>query len=250
MVRLAGPQDPQAEHREPREAENRERWIGAPGILQHRAMLPSPARSEVMSVSAFGNGEDWRGPAHGAGLSAVFCAWLYLGILAAFALPFVSVSCSSASTREMSGWDLVLGNDTGIPHDADATDRKEVEEAVGAQRSVAIPLAAGATVLALGCLAAAIRPRRGLAVAVALGSLLEVLAFVTDLSAGQGTPLGPTVHHLGGYWLAAGAGVAASGIACVQTARMGVRLSPWKLIGTIVGFVVAALGAYGFGLIL
>lgn len=133
---------------------------------------------------------------------------LYLGVIVAFLLPFVSVECGDAETRALTGVELVRGDIELVAAEQpqNPLEQENVDRAVGefsgkARVAFIFAIAAAVLVLVLGWSS---HPAGSLAgVTVVIGMVLPLLfvpMFVGGLSVMSSAP---TVHHHSGLYLAA-----------------------------------------------
>jgi hypothetical protein len=176
-----------------------------------------------------------------AGVSAA----LYMGVLLAFFLPFVSASCSEprVESEPLTGWDLLTGKEATI-HEGDGFEntaaqakavqdvRDLIEDVRRATRFLAV-----VTVLALVlALNVAVFGRNGLDVAaLLLGGLLWALAHGVVSWSGQTELFGVEVHFHSGYALALalGGGALATDVWLTGELRRRPRKRPGVMISAV-----------------
>lgn len=148
--------------------------------------------------------------------SALTVVIINVAVLFCFLLPFATVSCGSEQTRPMTGVQLLAQREPSyeLGPEADPGDRQDIRESVETLWRVSqlqFALTALGVIFGFFALGASLRPAEqdptaataGQRISFLLpGSFLVVFSFAAGILAGS-RALGPDVHHLSGFWLAA-----------------------------------------------
>jgi hypothetical protein len=154
--------------------------------------------------------------------SALAVAVLNALVLLCFALPFASVSCGTARTETLTGWELASGADAGIRTEqgepghvtpSPSEDAAEVRATLRKLRAVVrmeFLLAAVGVVVAATALVRSSLAGEAARSFLLPGAVVSAMSFVAAIAVGAGEAFGPEVHHYEGFWMAFG--LAAVGI--------------------------------------
>jgi hypothetical protein len=186
----------------------------------------------------------------GGGLQTVLSFLLF----GAFALPWVTVSCDTARTRELSGFDLALGADPDIRASAESRDHEDVLEVVDGLRGAAVLLFMELLLLAA---LAGLMTWTGAAPLAAVAAVVATMlahGFVAFGVASMDRVLGPETHHHGGLFAAS----ALAALTCVvalgtaASSRWGLALehdqAPNRLAWWTVGAILSTGVIFGLAL--
>ena len=179
--------------------------------FRHQYQEPPPSRTNEHAISA-------RFPPRRLGVLSLA---LQLAIPAAFALPFLSMSCGSAKTEPLTGYELLVESDPDWLESDEAIDPIDEEKILVAVRSASFR-ARIAFGLCLAAVAASIwlvvsNGAIGAAWVLAGTSILGALAYAPLLTPGSGLDDNPTAHHYVGVFLAAALALTAAIVSLAST---------------------------------